>query len=495
MRLTKRLYIFLLGLGMTMDVLAQEIPITQDLPDASKFLPGPPVSLTSIQYANDYVQYNWGKTRRTSASYGYDILDYVDNELSEYLRVFARVLNEPLNSTNTPYIYELMDFCMRVGNLTIEDAHEAFNRQRPYAMFGDNTVRKSIEEKYRGISSYPSDQSFFGWLFALVLSEVCSNKNTQILERGNLFGPSMVISGFNWESDCYGGYLLASSLLSRLHTHEVFKTYLQSAQMEYTNKSQTTINSDIPSSYKYLPDPPDMLSYQYIYDLSQYEEGILLRSQAAGEQALEDVEYSAEHFCEIYSEILGVTISPSATPAIFKLMDYVHPYGNSATQETKGGYKRLRPYVQLDGTTSVPEDEEPLRSTGSYPSGHASGSWLMALTLSEVSRTKQDELLARAYQFGQGRVITGFHWQSDVDAGRLVGSVVYAVLHNNSDFKKLMDNAVKEFDSITTGVRSVSNSNYSSPELPAYTIEGVRLQGNPVRHGVYIRGKQKMLQP
>ena len=42
-------------------------------------------------------------------------------------------------------------------------------------------------------------------------------------------------------------------------------------------------------------------------------------------------------------------------------------------------------------------------------------------------------ILQRGIAFGQSRVICGAHWQSDVDAGRLVGSAAVAKLHANAD--------------------------------------------------------------
>ena len=488
----KKLLIWGLGLMMAVQLHGQnETSINDDLPDAAKVLPGPPVSRTSIRFANDYVQYNWGKTMRTASSGGKDVTEFLADDVSEYLRTFSRVINVTMSKNQTPFIYELMEYCMTIGSKVLDEAHATFDRQRPYVMFQEEPLKKSMMDKYAAISSYPSDQSFFGWLYALVLTEVCPNRQDQILDKGAEFAQGTVISGYNWESDARDANLLASALLSRLHCHNAFESYLLNAQVEYKGIA-STIAPEMPSSSAFLPKPPNELSYQYVYDLAQYEEGVLLRPTDVGQQAVADVEYSAEHFCEIFSEVLGVTISASATPAIFRLLDYVHPYGNSVCQDAKSVYKRRRPYVELGTSTAYPEDEDNLRGTGSYPSGHASGSWLMALTISEVARMHQDELLARAYQFGQGRVITGYHWQSDVDAGRLVGSAAYARLHYHDTFRSLMKSAVAEYQQITTGVRSAVAAP-SSPNASFYTVGGTRLQSAPSSHGVYIRNRQKVV--
>ena len=46
---------------------------------------------------------------------------------------------------------------------------------------------------------------------------------------------------------------------------------------------------------------------------------------------------------------------------------------------------------------------------------------------------------------GQSRVICGYHFQSDVDAGRLVASAVVARLHANDAFMIQLGKAKKEF--------------------------------------------------
>ena len=46
---------------------------------------------------------------------------------------------------------------------------------------------------------------------------------------------------------------------------------------------------------------------------------------------------------------------------------------------------------------------------------------------------------------GESRVICGYHFQSDVDAGRITGAVAVARLHADENFNKQLDKAKKEF--------------------------------------------------
>ena len=65
--------------------------------------------------------------------------------------------------------------------------------------------------------------------------------------------------------------------------------------------------------------------------------------------------------------------------------------------------------------------------------------------LTEVAPDRANALAQRAYAFGQSRAVCGVHWQSDVDAGRLVASAVVAQLHTNDDFNAQLAEAQKEY--------------------------------------------------
>ena len=468
----------------------------QDVPQVTVFLPNPPAAESDLFICDNYL-YTEGKTLRTTEK-GIQAKGDMVWDLDDFLPLFADIMGISTSDIKSSNIYALLDYGDRYGQLSIKAAIQSYSRERPYVYFNEPSLLPELEEIYRYDSSYPAFQSCLGWLYALLLAEVCPDKMNDILKRGELFGPSTVISGYNFDSDAYAGYLLGSAILSRLHTHSGFDGLLSYAQSDYKRLKASTRASDdpyfayeeLPNSVIYLPEPPAANSAKNVYDLAKYEEGKSLRKTRSGIRAIEDVEYSTDNFCKIYSEVLGVTINASATPAIYELVSRVHPLGNAATQMAKGYYMRKRPYVEMGEPTSYGPDEDGLRETGSYPSGHASGSWLMALVFSEVARTSQDALLARAYTFGQGRVITGYHWQTDVDYGRLVGSAVYAMLHTNKEFVSQMAKAVNEYKEKYTAIASVKQA--EEADAPIYTLQGVRLQGAPARRGIYIKGNKKI---
>ena len=80
----------------------------------------------------------------------------------------------------------------------------------------------------------------------------------------------------------------------------------------------------------------------------------------------------------------------------------------------------------------------------SYPSGHASGIWSAAMSLMELYPQKADLIMRAANDFALSRVVSRYHWNSDIIQGRLVGSVMNPVCHAASDYRALLDAARAE---------------------------------------------------
>ncbi len=70
---------------------------------------------------------------------------------------------------------------------------------------------------------------------------------------------------------------------------------------------------------------------------------------------------------------------------------------------------RVRPFVFFDKATCNPPGEKKLRNNGSYPSGHTTESWAVALLLAEINPANQQQILKKGYEYGQSRIICGAH--------------------------------------------------------------------------------------
>ena len=183
-----------------------------------------------------------------------------------------------------------------------------------------------------------------------------------------------------------------------------------------------------------------------MYDISQYMWGKSVRADSArAALAIAQAETDLDVMVQMFSEPFGMEISAKKTPAIMNLIERGIATLRQVGRVPKKHYMRRRPFDRFNEPTLVPKDEEVLRKNGSYPSGHTILAWSMALLLVEVNPAAQDALLKYAYEWGQSRVIAGFHWQSDVDASKVLVSGAFASLHADETFLADMRKARAEF--------------------------------------------------
>ena len=202
----------------------------------------------------------------------------------------------------------------------------------------------------------------------------------------------------------------------------------------------------VPNSLQLLPGPPDPASVAFLYDQARYNWGKMQRNTPRGEQAFQDARIGGQHLPDAFSEAFGININPQDTPEIYKLIVGMREdAGDLATRAAKDYYNRQRPFSFYGEMTCNPEQQEELRTNGSYPSGHTSIGWATALVLSEINPDRINDILQRGYQMGESRVICGYHFQSDVDAGRITGAGVVARLHADPGFNAQLEKAKKEF--------------------------------------------------
>ena len=203
---------------------------------------------------------------------------------------------------------------------------------------------------------------------------------------------------------------------------------------------------EVANSLELLPAPPQPGSILWMNDEAQYQWGKLQRNTPRGDQAAADARVNGDGVPNAFSEAFGIRISKETTPEIYKLvLGMREDAGDLATRAAKNYYMRVRPFAFYHETTCNPEQQQELSTNGSYPSGHTAIGWATALILSEINVDRQNEILKRGYEMGQSRVICGYHFQSDVDAARLVSSAVVARLHANKNFMAQLKKAKAEF--------------------------------------------------
>lgn len=204
--------------------------------------------------------------------------------------------------------------------------------------------------------------------------------------------------------------------------------------------------TEMPDMLNWYPAPPKEGSEEYIRDIKRYYWG---KSQRLNPEraaiAVRDAHYGLGTIIREFSVPFGLQVSWQNTPEIFTLLRDALATTDSICKLPKTKYMRPRPFVVFNEKTLTPKDEGSLRMNGSYPSGLTILGWSAALLLMEINPEAADTLLARGLMYGESRIIIGAHWQSDVDAGRLVASVAYAKLHTSDRFLRQMAAAKKEF--------------------------------------------------
>ena len=250
---------------------------------------------------------------------------------------------------------------------------------------------------------------------------------------------------------------------------------------------------ELPNAVNWLPAPPEPNSTQFAYDLTQYMWGKGERMNPERRQQAIDNEVSEiPDMAERFSKPFGMEISQEKTPYILHVLTRGVLTIRLCATKPKTTFIRLRPYVRYNEPTLIPEDEDFLRENGSYPSGHSIRGWAMTLLLCEINPDAQDDLLALGYQWGQSRVIAGYHWQSDVDAGRMLASAGYARLHTSEEFLADIAAARAEYKKLAEGGTEVNapKSDSTTRSAAIYNLAGAQLNENPDT-GVYIQSGKK----
>ena len=264
-----------------------------------------------------------------------------------------------------------------------------------------------------------------------------------------------------------------------------------SAQEEYETYMTA---EELPNAVLFLPAPPDTTSTQFVYDITQYMWGKQQRLDTDRlEMAISHVVKDPKRMAALFSEPFGMTISEEETPAIYRLVHMSVPTLRLTASFPKARYSRKRPYVRFNETTPYPDDEEIERNAGSYPSGHTVRGWGLALLLAEVNPENQNDILKLGYEWGQSRVILGYHWQSDVDASRMLAAACVATLHSNTEFLADLAAAKEEYARLTgqsTGVNVITHP-ASAASNRTYQINGTPADENT--KGIVIQGNQKKL--
>ncbi len=218
----------------------------------------------------------------------------------------------------------------------------------------------------------------------------------------------------------------------------------------------------MPNIINCLPAPPDTASEMFQHDINRFFWGKQQRlNPERAAIARRDAVWGYQHTLDTFEKAFGLHISEEETPEIWELVTRGIATVTQIRKAPKKFYMRPRPFMHFHEhllTDGAEEKDSDLATDGSYPSGHTATGWAAAMILAELNPSHADALFARAYEYGESRIIVGAHWQSDVEAGRLVASIGYSQLHNSPEYCEQMARAKAELARLTAAAVATDDS-------------------------------------
>ena len=204
----------------------------------------------------------------------------------------------------------------------------------------------------------------------------------------------------------------------------------------------------LPNSLTLLPPPPVEGTAAFALDKAVSRASLELRGTPRWDLAIRDANLMFPEAATTFSCAIGAPITEKDTPHLYMLLRRTLADAGLSTYKAKKHYQRPRPFTVNQEATCTPDEEDTLRTDGSYPSGHTALGWAWALILCEIAPERCDAILARGRAFGQSRVVCNVHWQSDVNEGRFMGAATVARLHGEPEFLAAVEAAKLELATV-----------------------------------------------
>jgi acid phosphatase (class A) len=125
----------------------------------------------------------------------------------------------------------------------------------------------------------------------------------------------------------------------------------------------------------------------------------------------------------IFTAVIGPNWNIAKLPKTAFLIQRIMYVDRPDSGSAKRFYHRSRPWI-VDPTIHTCAAHDPGPAQDSYPSGHTMLGFELAVVLASLIPEKAQALLARAENYGENRILCGFHFRSDVTAGQQFGTVL-----------------------------------------------------------------------
>jgi acid phosphatase (class A) len=141
-------------------------------------------------------------------------------------------------------------------------------------------------------------------------------------------------------------------------------------------------------------------------------------------------------------QIAGPVLGPNFTKANFPLVgvfiDKVVKDAGFGVGPVKQKYKKLRPF-QFSKDVHTPDDIAKAAGGPTYPSGHSTTSFEVALILGTMLPEKRDALYERAYAYSINRITSGAAYPSDAEGGHMTATLAVNQMMKIPEFRADFD--------------------------------------------------------
>jgi acid phosphatase (class A) len=196
---------------------------------------------------------------------------------------------------------------------------------------------------------------------------------------------------------------------------------------------------------RYLPQPPEPGSLAEKADREALATARAKHDHVAWKNALAELnlrspEARARMMCAI-----DARLTPENAPGFYRLLARSGADLSAASDQSKLVWQRPRPFTADPGITTCYPAEAIKKGIGySYPSGHSGIGWLWGMILAEIAPDRSGEALGWGASVGDNRITCQVHYPSDVMAGRMLGSAVFARIAGTAEFRADIDAAKAE---------------------------------------------------
>lgn len=162
----------------------------------------------------------------------------------------------------------------------------------------------------------------------------------------------------------------------------------------------------------------------------EIEQMLELQRMRTPEQAAKsaaDLEQSVFRF----ADVVGPQFVEQNLPKAAAFFQRLYKTESAFNKQGKDLWNRVRPPL-------VDARLQPVAKYGnsaSYPSGHAAFGYLTGIVLADMLPELRPQILARAREYGDHRVLGGVHYPSDVEAGRQLAVMIAVLVQLRPDYQ------------------------------------------------------------